>query len=84
VRVGEFEQPPGFFKTLPRLNGDAAVVARRFEQRSEVFREEVALERGHVRGHPCVLGGAVMPEVLVGVDSHVFGWLFSRRSLSSL
>ncbi len=71
----EFQEPAGFFEVLPGLYGDAAVELNTVQQWLQVVGEEVLLQSLHLVRHPGVLGGAVAPEVLVGIESHEFGWL---------
>jgi hypothetical protein len=60
---------------LPGLYSDAAVELNTVQQGLQIVGEEVLLESLHLVRHPGVPGGAVVPEVLVGIESHEFGWL---------
>jgi hypothetical protein len=42
------------------------------QQRLQIVGKEIVLEYRHSIRDPEILGGTVMPEVLVGIDSHGF------------
>ena len=69
VALGKRQQPLGLRERLPGLYCDRAVEAGRLKQRGELLGQIVAPQCGHRVRHPDMLGGIVVPEVLMGVDA---------------
>jgi hypothetical protein len=66
----EAEEPGGLFQGLAGLYGDGALNAEVVHEGLQVFGQEVAADGLHLRRDPAVFGGAVFPEVMMGVDGH--------------
>jgi hypothetical protein len=67
--VREFQEPARFFHFRACLHRDAAVDVNFGRFAFKVSRQPVALERCAF-ANPRILGLAVFPEVLVGIDAH--------------
>jgi hypothetical protein len=65
MRISNLEQPPGFFRGLPRLYRDADVHCRPVHLAAQLRRQKIAAQRSHRVVYPSVLGRRVPPEVLV-------------------
>lgn len=70
VRGGPCEEGFGLGEGLARLDGDDGVDVGGGDLRGEVGGEKVATDRSHRVVDPVVLGGRVMPEVMMRVDAH--------------
>ncbi len=67
--IGQAEEPVGFGDGLAGLDGDGAVEVERALEGFEIGGQPIPFE-GSAGGDPGVFGGAVTPEVLMGIDAH--------------
>ena len=70
MALGELQQEARLMLGLVGLHRDGAVHLELGKQGSQLLREIIPPQQGHVIRDPTVTDGIVMPEVLVGVDSH--------------
>ena len=72
--LGHVEQPSRFVKGLARLYRHAGIDSRAIHFAAQIGRQKIPAQRGHRVVYPSVLGGSVVPEMLMGVYSHVFSF----------
>jgi hypothetical protein len=70
VPSGQFQEKGSILHGLAGLHSDAAVEPSGPKQRFELGRQVIALQDPHPFGDPRIAGSLVVPEVLMGVDSH--------------
>src|SRR5687768_4772569 len=70
VLGGHVEKPSGFGECLSRLYRNTRINPREIHVTPHVARQKITTQRCHRIVDPAVLGGAVAPEMLMGVYSH--------------
>ena len=68
------EQPSRFVKGLARLHRHAGIDSRAIHFAAQIGRQKIPAQRGHRVVYPSVLGGTVVPEMLMGIYSHDRAW----------
>src|SRR5690606_23480653 len=62
--------PFGLLQALTRLYNDRSVESGRGQERRQIIRHEVPLDRRMLIGHPVMRARIVIPIMLMGIDTH--------------